>query len=142
MTTINPWINFNGNAYEAFSFYKNVFGGEFKKTVQFKDIASEAYPVSAEEGEKYLKIVLPIGNGSELIGNDVPSLMGKTNERENRSKIVVNADNKESCEKIFIGLSQDGEVEIPFQIDESGSCFAMFRDKYGIEWVIEFDENK
>ncbi|MFN4150752.1 MAG: VOC family protein, partial [Candidatus Sericytochromatia bacterium] len=99
MTTINPWINFNGNAYEAFSFYKNVFGGDFKKTVQFKDIASEAYPVSAEEGEKYLKIVLPIGNGSELIGNDVPSIMGKTNERENRSKIVVNADNKESCEK-------------------------------------------
>ncbi len=33
MTSINPWINFNGNAEEAFTFYKSVFGGEFKNII-------------------------------------------------------------------------------------------------------------
>ena len=94
MTTINPWINFNGNAQEAFDFYKSVFGGEFTKMIQFKDIASAEFPVSEQDADKYLRIVLPIGKGSELIGDDVPSVMGKTNEHENRSKIAVMAESK------------------------------------------------
>lgn len=142
MITINPWINFNGNAYEAFLFYRSVFGGEFTNIIKFKDMASDTFPIPVEEEEKYLKIVLTIGEWSELIGNDVPNFMGKTNERENRSKIALRVDSKEMGEKIFTGLSQDGEVEIPFDSDQSGSIFAMFRDKYGIEWIIEFDENK
>ena len=43
MRTINPWINFNGNAEEAFTFYKSVFGGEFGKIIRFKDLASDEY---------------------------------------------------------------------------------------------------
>lgn len=138
MTTINPWINFNGNAGEAFEFYKSVFGGEISKTIQFKDIANEHFQVSKEEENKYMRIVLPIGPGSELIGNDVPSFMGKTNERENRSKIAVKAESKEEAEKIFNGLSVGGEVEMPLSDDGTGAYFSMFRDKYGIEWVVEF----
>ena len=52
MTTINPWINFNGNAEEAFIFYKSVFGGEFTKVVRFKDIASTEIPVPEKEENK------------------------------------------------------------------------------------------
>lgn len=105
-------------------------------------MASADFPVPLWEDEKYLQIVLPIGEWSELIGNDVPSFMGETNERENRSKIAVSVGTKEMGERIFIWLSQDGEVEMPFEQGFSGNFFAMFRDKYGIEWIIEFDENK
>lgn len=44
MATLNPWINFNGNAEEAFTFYRSVFGGEFLKVVLFKDTASAEFP--------------------------------------------------------------------------------------------------
>jgi PhnB protein len=91
--------------------------------------------------EKYLRIVLPIG-GSELIGNDVPSYLGKVNERENRSKIAVTAETKEEAEKIFNGLSQGGEVEMPLSQGPWGTFFTMFRDKYGIEWTVEYDPNR
>ncbi len=138
MATINPWINFNGNAEEAFTFYKSVFGGEFGKIVRFKDLASADFPVPENEANKIMYIALPIGQGNVLIGNDVPEVMGKVNERENRSKISVSADSKEEAEKLFNGLSAGGEVEGPMGDGPWGSYAGMFRDKYGIEWIIEF----
>ena len=137
MATINPYINFNGNAEEAFNFYKSVFGGEFEDIVRFKDLESEEFPVPKEEAEKIMRIVLPIGQ-SKLIANDVPASMGKVSENENRSKIAVSAKSKEEAEKIFEGLSVGGSVEMPLDISPWGTHFAMFRDKYGIEWTIEF----
>ena len=138
MTTINPWINFNGNAFEALTFYKSVFGGEFKKIVRFKDLASAEFPVPENEAEKIMYISLPIGNGSVLIANDVPGFMGPVNEQENRSKILINTGSKEEAEKLFNGLSIGGEIEGPMGDSPWGSYTGMFRDKYGIEWLIEF----
>ncbi len=137
MATIHPHINFNGNAEEAFTFYKSAFGGEFGKVIRFKELASEHFPVDPSEAEKLMRIELPIGTQAMLIGNDVPSFMGKTNERENRSKIYVAADSKDEADAIFNSLSVGGEVEMPFDASGSGSYFAMFRDKYGVEWEIE-----
>ncbi len=141
MATINPYINFNGNAEEAFTFYKSVFGGEFQKVVLFKDVASPEFPVADSEANKIMRIVLPIGN-NVLIANDVPESMGRVNERENRSKIAITAESKEEALRIFTGLSAGGEVEMPIEESPWGSYFAMFRDKYGIEWTVEFEPKK
>jgi PhnB protein len=140
MATINPYINFNGNAEEAFNFYKSVFGGEFASVVRFKDIESPEFPVPQNEANKIMRIVLPIG-GNTLIANDVPESMGPVNENENRSKIAVYAETKEEADKLFKGLSEGGKVEMPMAESPWGTYFAMFRDKYGIEWTVEFDSN-
>lgn len=139
MTTLNPWINFNGNAEEAFTFYKSVFGGEFAKITRFKDLAGPEFQVAENDENKLMRIVLPIGNGSMLIGNDVPEFMGKVSENENRSKIYVAVESKEEAVRIFTGLSAGGEVEVSPDDSASGACFGMFRDRYGIEWVVEFN---
>ena len=138
MKTINPWINFNGNAEEAFTFYKSVFGGEFTKIIRFKDIASPEFPVSDEDAEKIMLIALPIGTENVLMANDVPSFLGTVNEQENRSKILVSVESKEEADAIFTGLSAGGEVEAPIGEGAWGTYFGMFRDKYGIEWMVEF----
>ena len=138
MKTINPWINFNGNAEEAFTFYKSVFGGEFTKIIRFKDIASPGFPVSDEDAEKIMLIALPIGTENVLMANDVPSILGPMNEQENRSKILVSVESKEEADAIFTGLSAGGQVEAPIGESPWGTYFAMFRDKYGIEWMVEF----
>lgn len=138
MATINPYINFNGNAEEAFEFYRSVFGGEFTSVVRFKDLKSDQFPVPEEDAEKLMRIVLPIGNNT-LIANDVPTALGPVNENENRSKIAVSAGSREEAEKIFAGLSEGGEVEMPMDESPWGTYFAMFRDRYGIEWTVEFD---
>lgn len=138
MAIINPYINFNGNAEEAFTFYKSVFGGEFSWVSRFKDMANPGFEVTAEDADKIMHIALPIG-GNTLMGNDVPSFMGKTNENENRSKISVNVESREEADKIFNGLSAGGTVEVPMGESPWGSYFGMFRDKYGIEWMVDFD---
>ena len=140
MATINPHFNFNGNAEEVFTFYKSVFGGEFTKLVRFKDLASAEFPVAEHEENKIMHIALPIGK-SALMANDVPEILGRTNENENRSKIVVNAESKEEADKLFHGLSVGGQIEMPISDSPWGTYFGMFRDKYGIEWMVEFDAN-
>jgi len=137
MITINPWINFNGNAEEAFTFYKSVFGGEFTKIVRFKDLANPEFPVSEADAEKIMLITLSIGKDTVLMANDVPSFMGKVNENENRSKISIRIDTKEEAEAIFNSLSNRGQVEFPMSDSPWGTYFGMFRDKYGIEWTVE-----
>ena len=139
MALINPHINFNGNAEEAFSFYKSVFGGEFAKVIRFKDLAGPEFPISEKEENKIMYIALPIGKGSMLMANDVPEILGKTNENENRSKISISAESKEEANKLFYGLSAGGQVEMPIADSPWGSYFGMFRDKYGIEWMVDFD---
>ncbi len=134
MTTLNPYINFNGNAEEAFTFYQSVFGGEFGKVIRFKDLPG--FPADNANAEKIMQITLPIGP-TVLMANDVPAEMGPVNENENRSKITVYADNKEEAERIFNGLSAGGTVEMPMDESPWGTYAAMFRDKYGIEWMIE-----
>ena len=142
MTTINPWINFNGNAEEALTFYKSIFGGEFAKIVRFKNVASPEFPVSDIDAEKIMLIALPIGKNNMLLANDVPSFMGKVNENENRSKISVSTESKKEADAIFNGLSAGGQVEVPISDSAWGTYFGMFRDKYGIEWMVEFSAAK
>jgi PhnB protein len=140
MALINPHINFNGNAEEAFNFYKSVFGGSFSKIMRFKDISSAEKPISENEANKIMHIALPIGKNI-LMGNDVPEILGKVNENENRSKIAISAASKEEADKLFNGLSAGGNIEFPIGDSPWGSYFGMFRDKYGIEWMVDFDPN-
>jgi len=141
MRTINPWINFNGNAEEAFTFYKSVFGGEFAKIIRFKDLASEEFPIPEDDANKIMRIALPIGKHNVLIANDVPGFLGRVSEDENRSKIAVSAESREEAEKIFNGLSAGGSVEGPIGEGPWGTYGGMLRDKYGIEWIVEYDPN-
>ena len=138
MPLINPHINFNGNAEEAFNFYRSVFGGEFAMIMRFKDMASPDFQVPEHEANKVMHIALPIGP-NVLMGNDVPEIMGRTNENENRSKIAISAETKEEADHLFNGLSEGGTVEVPISDSPWGSYFGMFRDKYGIEWMIDYD---
>ena len=138
MAQINPHINFNGNAEEAFTFHKSFFGGEFAKIMRFKDISSPEFPVTENDANKIMHIALPIGKNI-LMANDVPESMGQINENENRSKISISAESKEEADKLFNGLSIGGQIEAPIGDSPWNSYFGMFRDKYGIEWMVDFD---
>ncbi len=138
MAVINLHLNYNGNAEEAFTFYKSVFGGAFSKIMRFKDLSSPEFPIAEKEANKIMLIALPIGN-NVLMANDVPEIMGKTNENENRSKISICAESREEADKLFYGLSEGGNIEMPITDSPWGSYFGMFRDKFGIEWMVEFE---
>lgn len=138
MATINPYINFNGNAEEAFDFYRSVFGGEFGTLVRYKDLEGPEFQMPEDEADNIMRITLPIG-GSLLIANDVPKKLGTVNENENRSKIAVIAESRDEADRIFAGLTQGGSIEMPMDASPWNTYFGMFRDKFGIEWTVEAD---
>lgn len=139
MAQINPYIHFNGNAEEAFTFYKSVFGADFAMVIRFKDLPNSEHPIPESEAEKIMHIALPIGETDLLMASDTPEFMGKHNENETRSKISISADSKEEAEQLFNGLSAGGTIEVPISDSPWGSYFGMLRDKYGIEWMVDYD---
>ena len=139
MAQINPYIHFNGNAEEAFEFYKSVFGGEFAMVMRFKDMDFEGSIVKESEANKIMHIALPIGKFNILMGSDTPEALGVHNLNETRSKISISAETKEEADKLFQNLSNGGQIEMPIGDSPWGSYFGMFRDKFGIEWMVDFD---
>lgn len=138
MPTINPHLHFNGNTEEAFLFYKTVFGGEVKKIIRFKELSTEGFSFPEDELNKIMHISLSIGNTSTISGSDVPSILGTVNESENRSKITITANSKQEADALFNGLSEGAAIECELGQSPWGSYFGSLRDKYGIEWMIEF----
>ncbi|MDI6045088.1 VOC family protein [Flavobacterium yafengii] len=143
MATINPYLVFNGNCEEAFLFYKSVFGGEFPYIGKFKDMPpAEGNPALSEaDGNKIMHVSLPIGDGSVLMGSDSNSASGEVTFGQNIS-ISINTKSKEEADKLFNGLSAGGTVTMPMSQTFWGAYFGMFADKFGISWMVNFDENE
>lgn len=139
MATINPYIHYNGNAEEAFTFYKSVFGGDITNISRYKDIASDQYPIPESDQNSIMHIALPIGKSSVLMASDVMSVMGKVNENDNRYTVSITAESKEEANKLFNGLSENGTIEMPLIDGPAGNYFGMFRDKFGVQWMINYD---
>jgi PhnB protein len=140
MPALNPYLNFNGNTEEVFNFYKSVFGGEFDTVMRFKDMPQE-YQDPADDGQKIMHMSLPITGGDMLMGSDVPQRMGKVTNGTN-FHIAINAISKEEAEKLFNGLSAGGKVLMPLSKAFWGALFGMFTDKYGIDWMVNYDETR
>ena len=138
MPAINPYLTFDGNCEDAFNFYRSVFGGEFPYLGRFKDMPSEK-PLPAEVGEKIMHVSLPIGNGSILMGSDSSAEFGHATVMGNNFSISINADSKEESDNLFNKLSAGGVVTMPMNQTFWGAYFGMFTDKFGIQWMVNYD---
>ena len=138
MAHLNPYIHFNGNAEEAFTFYRSVFGGEFARLVRYKDLSGPEHPIPENDANSIMHIALPVGKTNVLMGSDVMEKMGKVSENDNRNTISITAESREEADKLFKGLSAGGKIEMPIADSPWGSYFGMFADKYGIEWMVDF----
>jgi PhnB protein len=140
MTTINPYLNFNGNCEEAFKFYKSVFGGEFLSFSRFKDVPPNDH-LPASEGEWIMHVALPIGGDALLMGSDSPSTMGQVN-NGNNFFISIQTDNETETRVLFDGLSAGGQVTMPLEPTFWSPLYGMFIDKFGIQWMINQEDGK
>jgi PhnB protein len=141
MAQISPHILFKGNTEEAFDFYKSVFGGEFSTLMRMKDLPNDPNnPISENAANKIVHIALPIGKGNKLMGSDVgEQFMDQELVTGNRYTISISAESKEEATKLFDGLSAGGQVEMPLAESFWDTYFGMLADKYGIQWMVDFD---
>jgi PhnB protein len=143
MTTINPYLTFNGTCEAAFTFYKSIFGGEFPYIGRFKDmpVSEGCEPLAAEEGEKIMHVSLPISAETTLMGSDSSEAFGHVTVVGNNFSISINTNSATEADRLFNGLSADGIITMPMNKTFWGAYFGMFTDKFGINWMINHDEN-
>lgn len=142
MAQVNPYLIFNGNCEEAFLFYQSVFGGEFPYIGKFKDMPSmdeNCPPPSAEEADRIMHVSLPIGN-TVLMGSDSTSQSGDVPAFSGNFSVSINTDSTAEADRIFNGLSAGGNVIMPMEKTFWGAYFGMFVDKFGVHWMVNYDE--
>ena len=138
MAQINPYLNFPGNTEEAFNFYKSIFGGDFAMIQRFGD-TPEAGNVAEEDKNKIMHVGLPVGN-NVLMATDAVGDMCTTLKAGNNISLSVSADTKEEADKIFNGLSEGGTIKMPMDNTFWGAYFGMVEDKFGVQWMVSYDE--
>ncbi|MEZ0004751.1 PhnB protein [Flavobacterium sp. 28YEA47A] len=139
MATINTYLNFNGNTEEVFNFYKAAFGGEFAVIMRYGDTPGcEEMP--ATEKNKIMHIALPIG-GNMLMGTDVPETMEQVKNGTSIS-ISVNTDSEQQTRDLFAKLSEGGNIKMPLDTMFWGALYGMFTDKFGIQWMLNYEYEK
>jgi len=139
--SVNPYLIFNGDCDAAFQLYKSVFGGKFTTYSKFKDMPpSEEHQMSAAAGDMIMHVSLPISKETTLMGSD----SGENKEHAvtvgNNISISVNATSKNQADKFFNKLSEGGKATMPMANTFWGSYFGMLTDKFGINWMVSFDQ--
>ncbi len=138
MKSFNPYLNFNGNAEEAFNFYKSIFGGEFAMVMRFSDIP-EKDNIPEELLDKIMHIALPVGNGNMLMASDSLEALGQKLVQGNNHYFMLGVDSKEEADDLFAKLSVNGTIEMPLQDTFWGDYYGSFTDQFGIQWMIDYE---
>ncbi len=137
MTQISIYINFAGNAEEAFNFYKSVLGGEFSQVMRWREMpASSDFTVPKEKEDKIMHIALPINDLSQLMGGD--RIESDNLKQGDAFNISITPNNEQEAQRIFEQLSKDGTVYMPLAPQFWGSLFGCFKDKFGVQWMIDY----
>ena len=139
MKTLHAYLTFDGQCEEAFTFYQSVFGGEITHMGRFKDMPAE-FGVSASQSERVMHVTLNLGNGLILFGSDslenTPPIVG-TN-----FSLSINPDSQKEADQLMAKLSDGGQITMPLQTTFWGSYFGTCKDKYGIQWMINYNLNE
>ena len=143
MPKINVYLTFKDNCEEAFNFYQSVFGGEFAYLGRFKDMPpTDGKVPSATEGKLIMHVSLPISQETILMGSDSFGDYGHEVEMGNNFSISLSADNKSQADAFYKKLSAGGQPSMPMSDTFWGSYFGMLTDKFGINWMVSFEQTQ
>lgn len=138
MQFTGPYLNFAGNAEEAFEFYREVFGGEYEGILRFRDFGDNEMGVADEDLEKIAHVSLPLNEGIALMASDVVGPQAEAFKVGTNVYLYLEADSAEEADRLFDGLSEGGVVEMPLQAtdwaERTGSCV----DRFGVQWMIAY----
>ena len=142
MRKLNTYLNFAGNAEEVFRFYQSVFGGDFTSVVRYKDMPMEGVSIPKEDENKIMHVALPVGKDDVLMASDALESLGQTLTQGNDVYLSVHPETKEEADRIFNALSAGGAVEMPMADQPWGDYYGSFRDKFGIQWMVNYSYPK
>lgn len=140
MATVSIYLNFMGNAEEAFNHYKKVFQTDFSSPMmRMKDIPAPdgMPPLSEADKNKVMHVALPILGGIQIMGTDMLESMGHKLIEGNNITISLNPDSKEEADRLYKELAGGGKDDVAPH-DEFWGYWGTCKDKFGIRWMFNF----
>jgi len=131
---VTPYLIFNGDCEEALNFYAKCLGGEIKELNRFEGSPAEGM---AEDKQLVMHAIF-IAKGVMLMASD----SGKNAATETgggKVHLSLNFDTNEEIESAYQSLSEDARVTMPLQDTFWGARFGMITDKFGINWMFNYD---
>jgi PhnB protein len=141
VNAVNPYLNFDGNALEAFTYYKSVFGGDFAVVVRFKDMGGGPPGAPAHELERIAHIALPFGKGNMLMASDTLPSLGHSVEAGTNFYIQLGPESAAEAKQLFDALSKGGKVEMALQQTEWAERHGTCTDRFGVQWMVTYAGN-
>jgi len=141
MAKASIFLNFPGNAEEAFTFYKSVFNTEFSSPLmRMSEVPSMEGmpPLLDSDKNKVMHVALPILGGLEIMGSDNLESMGHQNIIGNNTTINLEPDTLEETQRLFDLFSKEGSQIAPLMEQFWGAIWGCCLDKYGIRWMFNF----
>ncbi len=137
MASVSIYLNFMGNAEEAFNHYKKIFGSEFSSPLmRMGDIPPRdgAPPMPEADKNKVMHVALPILGGTQLMATDMLESMGHKLVEGNNVTISLNPDSKGEADRLYGGLSEGGTDSVAPH-DEFWGYWGTCKDRFGIRWM-------
>jgi PhnB protein len=136
MAFTSIYLNFKGNAEEAFTHYKKVFKTEFATPLsRMGDMPPRegAPALSESEKKKVMHVSLPILGGTLIMATDMLEGMGQLVEGNNFT-ISLSPDDKQEADRLFKELSEGGKDAVAPH-DEFWGYWGTCQDRFGIRWM-------
>ncbi|WP_411720197.1 VOC family protein [Mycetocola sp.] len=129
-TRLNPYLNFEGNAREAMTFYRDVFGGELALSTfgEFQMAEDSAQADNIMHGE------LTTPNGLSLMGADV--MEGMDYRQGTNYSISLSGDDESELRGYWDGLAEGATIVEPLVAAPWGDTFGILLDRYGVSWLV------
>lgn len=132
-TVLNPYLSFRGQAREAMTFYRSVFGGQLDVTTYADMGGTDAMGVSEDEAGQVMHSALSVSDSVQLMGADLPSHM--EGDFPN-GQISLSGDDADTLRGWFDALSDGGTVHVPLEKAPWGDWFGQLSDRYGVSWMV------
>ncbi|WP_026179978.1 VOC family protein [Hahella ganghwensis] len=142
---LNSYLIFNGQCREAFTFYAEVLNGTIDGMMAYAEAPPEPDSEQSDEGcggdmtgheDLIMHACLDLG-GEKLMASDVSP---ENFQKPQGMHVAIQADSIEEAERIYAAMSQGAEIMMPLGETFWAKRFAMFTDRFGIPWMINYDK--
>jgi len=134
---VNTYLNFQGQAEEAFTFYARTFGTEVSMLTRYSDMpAAGPGELPAEEAGLVMHAELPILDGHVLMATDMLRSMNQETRIGNNTTLCLDVDGKDEADRLYRALSEGGSEGSPMADMPWGAYWGVTLDRFGIRWMI------
>ena len=128
---VQPYLNFDGRCDEALEFYKKALGAKVGMLMRFKD-APEKSMITPGSENKVMHSQVQVGDTTVLMSDG--RCTGEAN--FHGIALALSVDSEAEADKIFAGLADGGQVQMPLGKTFFSPRFGMLADKFGVGWMI------